>query len=319
MDIITIVALIAMSGLFSGLTIGLMGLSYSEVKRSADLGNQNAKVVLGLIKESNLLLVTLLLGNTAVNSTLSIFLSGIVGTGLIAGIVATSLILVFGEILPASLLSKHALKVGALTAPLVRFLIRVTYVISKPIAMLLDKYVGIVGETFFSRKEFIHIISTHKKSNESDIDDLDLRSVIGIMLLTDKLVKEHMSQDIYFLREGTLITTELIDEIKEKGFTRIPIMNKDMHVVTILHAKDLLNFGTFKELNLNVEDLGLHKNKIFRVNAEAKLDNVLSYMIKNKLHIAIVKSFDTVVGVITLEDIIEEVLLHEIVDEFDKE
>ena len=113
MDIIIVLALITSSGMFSGLTIGLMGLSIDDVQRSADLGDKNASKVLPVIKSGNLLLVTLLLGNTAVNATLSIFLGGVVGTGLMAGVISTALILVFGEILPAAALTRHALVVGA--------------------------------------------------------------------------------------------------------------------------------------------------------------------------------------------------------------
>lgn len=316
MDILIVIGLICMSGLFSGLTIGLMGLSFSEVKRAADLGNENAKVVLGIISDSNRLLVTLLLGNTAVNSTLSIFLGKTVGEGIVAGIIATVLILIFGEILPASILTKYALKVGAITAPLVRLLMSILFIITKPISMALDKFVGKIGETFFSRRELIHIVETHGQSSESDIDDLDKRSIIGIMKLTEKQAGDHMTKKPFTINKGTLITEDLIVEIREKGHTRVPIMDSTNSIFGILHAKDLLAFNV--ESNKYVEDMV--KNKpVLTVSPNAELDNVLSTMLAKKYHIAVVTSFETVVGVITLEDIMEELLLQEIVDEHDQE
>jgi len=318
MDIFIVLALIVMSGLFSGLTIGLMGLSYTEVKRAADLGNKFAIPVLSLIKESNLLLVTLLLGNTAVNASLSIFLSGLVGPGLVAGITSTTLILIFGEILPASLLSKHALRIGSIMAPFVLILIKVTYIISKPITIILDKYVGVVSEIYLSRKELIHIIDSHESSNESDIDRLDKQTLKGTLLLSNKVVGDHMTRGIFVIPEGTVITFDVLEEIRTKGFTRIPIMNKDHKVTSILHSKDLLNYNLNDRTKVENVRSDKDQHRIFNVFTEAKLDNVLSHMIEHRLHIAIVKSFDTVVGVITMEDIIEELLLHEIEDEFDK-
>ena len=78
MEILIVVVLIAASGMFSGLTIGLMGYSVDEVERLAAVGDANAKKILTLVSRGNLLLTTLLLGNTAVNAALSIFLGAVV-------------------------------------------------------------------------------------------------------------------------------------------------------------------------------------------------------------------------------------------------
>jgi len=316
MDIAIVILLIIMSGLFSGLTIGLMGLSYTEVKRASDLGSSDATKVLSLIEHSNLLLVTLLLGNTAVNSALSIFLSSLVGTGIIAGITATGLILVFGEVLPASLLSKHALRVGAIMAPVVNALMFILWVFTKPIATLLDKYVGVVKDTFFNRAEFIHIAQVHEASNQSDIDDLDRRSIVGALTLTNKLVSEHMTREVFSLKSGTVINSILIDKIKFNGFSRIPIMSEDNTVKGILLVKKLLNFKN-SDKAVTVDNY-MEITPVFTVNANAKLDNVLGYMTKNGIHMAEVKAFDSVVGIITMEDILEELLQIEITDETDR-
>lgn len=309
MDYIILLGLIASSGLFSGLTIGLMGLSSSQVRRAADLGNNDAKKVLLVIKDSNLLLVTLLLGNTAVNATLSIFMSSVVGEGFIAGLSATVLILIFGEILPASLLSKHALKVGAKTSKLVLLLIKIFYPITKPIAYILDTYVGLDGETFFSKKELIYIVNAHEKSSNSDIDELDNKTLKGALLLDSKKVGDHMSKTVYSLDTEEVITEKLLKMVKKRGYTRIPVI-KGLKVVGVLNVKNLIGLqkGNVKELM---------SNKFLTVNSEDKLDDVLSIMMSKNFHIAIVESYNSTVGIITLEDILEELLLTEIEDEFD--
>ena len=95
MTALIVVVLVLFSGLFSGLTLGLMGLNSHELKRKAALGDKRAAKVYAVRRNGNLLLTTLLVGNVAVNTALSIFL-GTLAPGVIAGIVATTLIVIFG-------------------------------------------------------------------------------------------------------------------------------------------------------------------------------------------------------------------------------
>ena len=116
--IITI--LILFSALFSGLTIGLLGLDKSELEIKIKTGDKRALKIYSVRKNGNLLLVTLLLGNVLVNSILSVFL-GDKFSGLIAVIASTALIVIFGEILPQAIFYRHAMKVGVYFVPIVKF------------------------------------------------------------------------------------------------------------------------------------------------------------------------------------------------------
>ena len=100
MDYLLIVLLVLLSGMFSGLTIGLSSLSKDELMIIEAKGNEQsimAKKVLMVLEDYNLLLVTLLLGNTVVNSILTDLAGNVVGTGIFAVLTATFLILIFGE------------------------------------------------------------------------------------------------------------------------------------------------------------------------------------------------------------------------------
>ena len=99
LDYIILIILLFLSAMFSGLTLGLMSLDVFTLKRRVKLNDKHAIKVYPLRKKGNLLLCTLLLGNVAVNSTLAIFL-GSITAGVVAGIISTSLIVIFGEILP---------------------------------------------------------------------------------------------------------------------------------------------------------------------------------------------------------------------------
>lgn len=122
MSYLIVILLIILSALFSGLTLSLLSLDKGDLKRKASLGNKDAKKVYAVRKSGNLLLCTLLMGNVAVNSTVAIFL-GNIASGVVAGLIATGLIVIFGEIIPQAAFSRHALKVGAHTAWLVRIFI----------------------------------------------------------------------------------------------------------------------------------------------------------------------------------------------------
>jgi metal transporter CNNM len=116
---IIIFILILFSALFSGLTIGLLGLDKSELERKIKIGDKFALKIYSVRKNGNLLLVTLLLGNVLVNSILSIFL-GDMFSGLVAVIASTALIVIFGEILPQAIFYRYAMKVGYYFVPLVK-------------------------------------------------------------------------------------------------------------------------------------------------------------------------------------------------------
>jgi len=315
MQYLIIAFLLFLSGIFSGLTIGVTGLSKTEVLRASDLGDNYATRVLKVIGDANLLLVSLLIGNTAVNSTLAIFLGTAVGEGVAAGFVSTFLIVIFGEIIPASIVSRHPLRIGAALTPFVKFVMFILYPIAKPIAIVLDKYVGTEGIVILSRRELVHIFNQLNKSFDSDIDDLDKNALMGTILLSEKNVGEHMSNKIFSLKSSIIIDKQVLKNIKESGRTRIPIISSNNEVVGILNSKDLIGINYNK--NVSVSSL-MKKDNIYFVNSHDKLDDVMHYMMKQHLHIAIVKAYNTIVGVITLEDILEELLLTEIIDEFDQ-
>jgi metal transporter CNNM len=139
--VLAIVLLIAFSAIFSGLNLGLFSLNRTDLERKTELGNKQAARVLRIRKRGNLLLVSLLLGNVAVNAAISIIL-GDIASGVIAGIFATGLIVVFGEIIPQATCARYALAIGARTAWIIEITMVVLYPIAKPIAWILDKTLG---------------------------------------------------------------------------------------------------------------------------------------------------------------------------------
>ena len=152
--------LVALSGLFSGLNLGLMSFTDDDlglvISGSGDPEEvECAQKIRPLRKRGNLLLCTLLLGNTLVNAVIAVLLADLT-SGLVGTCVTTGLIVVFGEIVPQSICSRHALAVGALAMPLVEFFVLICYPIAYPISLILDRVLGREVSAIFSRQGAPH-------------------------------------------------------------------------------------------------------------------------------------------------------------------
>ncbi len=316
MDYLIVTLLVLLSGLFSGLTLGLLSLDKNELKRKISLGNVQAKKVYAVRKRGNLLLCTLLLGNVAVNSTLAIFL-GNIASGVMAGIIATGLIVIFGEIIPQATFSRFALKLGAQTAWIVKILIFILFPICFPIAWILDKVLGDEIPTVYSKNELMKIIEEHEDSHQSDVDEDEERIIKGALSFSDKKAEDVLTPRtvLFALEESETLTKTKLTTIRRKGFSRIPIYKvKEDNVVGVLLTKDLIGITPGKKVKTTYK-----KDKLGSFDEETPLDILLKHFLKSKTHLALIKNeFDVLVGVVTLEDIIEEILNVEIVDETDR-
>lgn len=313
--IIIVLLLVSLSALFSGLTLGVMGLNTHELRRKAALGNERAKRVYPVRKNGNLLLTTLLVGNVAVNTALSIFL-GSLAPGLIAGVVATALIVLFGEIIPQAVFSRHGLVLGARVVWLVKFFLFILYPIAKPIAWALDKALGHELPTVYSKKELMRLIEEHKWSEDSDVDDEEEQIIRGALTFSQCQVKRVMTRRdrVWMLEEDRVLDHALLNDIRESAYSRIPVYRGDKtQVVGILFAKQLIGYiaGT-KTVGEMMETDAVY------VRDTEYLDEVFERFIETRQHLFIVLSKeDDCVGVVAFEDIIEEILREEIIDESD--
>ncbi len=317
MDILIVAALVLLSGCFSGLTLGFFSLNLTSLERKMKLGDKRAKKIYPIRKNGNLLLCTLLLGNVAVNSTMAIFL-GNIATGLVAGIVSTGLIVVFGEIIPQAVFSRYAMQLGANTVWLVRLFIFVLYPIAFPLAWVLNKALGDELATIWNKKEIEEIIKYHEDANESEIDEDEERILLGALAFSDMTAEMVATPKpvVYSLSADTLIDQGVIETIKSKGFSRIPIYieNRD-NIEGVLLVKDLLGLDLKEEKT--VKDF--MRPDILYIKENMRLDILLNHFLANKKHLAcLFNEFGVFEGVVSLEDVIEEILKTEIIDELDE-
>jgi metal transporter CNNM len=310
---LTLGFLVIMSALFSGLTLGLMSLSVHELNRKMQLGSRAAARVYRVRKRGNLLLTTLLLGNVAVNSVLAIILSDI-ASGVLAGFLATGLIFLFGEIIPQAVISRYALAFGARTWWLVEAFMILAFPIAGPIAWILDKVLGQELPTVYSKRELMHIVAQHEDTPESLIDQDEERIILGALQYSDKRVKDVMTPAhlVNLVEVHQSISKSFIRSMRKIGHSRIPVYRGDpSEIIGILYMKHLL--GSTAQTVQGIYDKNIHS-----IQATDTLDDVLNAFLKTRQHLFVVVDTETVFqGIVTLEDVIEEILGVEIVDEDD--
>lgn len=316
MTYLIIVLLLILSGLFSGMNLGLMSLEPNELKRKAKLGDRNAAKIYPIRKQGNQLLVTLILGNVATNSTLAIFL-GTVTTGVIAGILSTLLITILGEILPQSLFSRFALAFGAKTAWFIKTMLLILSPVCKPIAWALDKTLGEELPTVYSRKELLEILEEHRQSEASDIREDEEKIASGALSFGSKLVKDVMTPRsvAVSLNSDAVLSPAVVHGLTEHGYSRFPILDVTGNkAVGILYAYKLIGHDISGQPVTNFCDPNIHYS-----NENEPLDKALKGFIKTKQKLfVVINQFGEYVGILTSEDILEEILGQEMVDEFDE-
>ncbi len=311
------IALIALAALFSGLNLGLMSLDTFELRRKAALGDANAKKVFQIRSRGNLLLVTLLTGNVAVISTLSIVLDSVYH-GIIAGILTTALITVFGEILPQAIIARYALQIGARFTDVVQVIMWIFYPVCAPIAWMLDRMLGDELPTVYSKRELTKIIEEHRFHAESEIDQDEVRIARGALSFGDRKIKEVMTPRSV----ATLISADqrldkaTLANLKKTGFSRIPVHRDaaERDIAGMLFMKDLVG------QNVERKTAGqLARSKVYFVNLEDNLDETLNAFLKTRNHLfVVIDEFTEVQGIVTIEDVLEEIIDREIADEFDR-
>ncbi|KAL3990194.1 hypothetical protein ACH3XW_30760 [Acanthocheilonema viteae] len=322
-----ICCLFVLSGLFSGLNLGLMALTPQELMLIQKSGSKKerayAEVILPVRRSGNLLLCALLIGNVCVNSAISILFDDLT-SGYVALITSSAGIVIFGEIFPQSLCVKKGLAVGARTIWVTRFFMVLTFPIAYPISKILDVLLG--DEVIsYDRKRLMELI---KMSTRDEGLAEELKIAVGAMEISDKTVSDVMTKidDVFMLPNTTVLNTKTVAEILRMGYTRIPVFSGDRNtVVALLFVKDLALLDP--DDNFTIQTVcGFHEHPLRFVMEDTPLRVMLEEFKKGDYHLAmvqrIVESEETdpayeLVGLVTLEDIVEEILQAEIVDETD--
>lgn len=313
-----ITLLVGLSAICSGLNIAFMSLDIADIRRKAKIGNPDARRVLNLrSKHSHLALAAILLTNVAAVSATSLVLEHATAA-IVAGVLATLLIVILGEIIPQALFVKHALVYCARLAPILHLMIFLTYPVSKPLQLLLDRLFGEEKAELETRHELGVMMTEHLGDNNSELDEDEVEIIRGALQLSEKRVRDIVVplRNVFWLTPNTELDDRQIDEIKSHGWSRIPVLNE--HHTTcygLLLMKDLVNVD-FDERVIKVGDLPLYPVQV--VGSMTALDTLFRKFITGGAHLLPVEKDDRIIGIVTIEDLLEEIVGHEIEDETDR-
>lgn len=315
--IVAVITLVLMSAVFSGLGIGMFSLSITGLERKVKLGYAQAKRVLDIRSRGNFLLCTLLLGNAAVNSGIAIIL-GSITTGVYAAALSTIIIFLFGEVLPQAVFTRYPITVGYHTAWLVRILMFLLWPVAKPLSMALDAILGKEFPEKFDKQE-LKVFIEEQHAISAAIDGDETRIMLGTLKYSEKIAKNVMTPStiLYRLSADIEITPAVLLAIQQEHYSRIPVyMDTVDNIIGILYAKDLIGFVPDGK---TVGDM-CKRDNIIIVKEDMHLDSILNHFLKTKSHMSFVyNEFGSLLGIVTLEDILEQVLNIEIMDEADTE
>jgi metal transporter CNNM len=315
--LIVIVFLIALSAVCSGLNVAFMSLNVADLRRKSKLGNGYARRLLPLRKNAHLTLAAILLTNVAAASASPLVLQNKLN-GIVAGALSTLLLVIFAEIMPQALFARNALAFCGALAPFMQAMIIATYPVAKPLQLLLDRLFGRAKSELHSRHELGILISEHLGHKESELDEDEVEIIRNALQLSEKRVRDIMVplEKTYRFTPDTILDGPKIDELKAIGHSRIPIMNRK-HTICygVLLTKDLIDVN-FDDRGYRVDEFDLYPTQL--VGGMTALDTMFRKFIAAGTHLICIEKDDTIIGIVTIEDLLEEIVGHQIEDETDR-
>ncbi|KAF8112787.1 hypothetical protein N665_0062s0130 [Sinapis alba] len=290
--ILVIVLLVLFAGLMSGLTLGLMSMSLVDLEVLAKSGTprdrKHAAKILPVVKNQHLLLCTLLICNAAAMETLPIFLDALV-TAWGAILISVTLILLFGEIIPQSVCSRHGLTIGATVAPFVRVLVWICSPIAWPISKLLDFLLGHGRVALFRRAELKTLVDLHGneagKGGELTHDETTI--IAGALELSEKMAKDAMTpiSETFVIDINAKLDRDLMNLILEKGHSRVPVYyEQSTNIIGLVLVKNLVTINPDDETQVKNVTI----RRIPRVPETLPLYDILNEFQKGHSHMAVV-------------------------------
>lgn len=325
----SIIGLVFLSAFFSGSETSLTSASKARMHILARSGKRNAGIFEKIFKDKEQLICTILFANNLVNVLASAMATKILieiteADGIFyATIIMTLMILIFGELIPKTLALSNADKFALKIAPVIRVIILLLFPLTKILNFFVGFILKLVGVDYKdsnkeetleqSEEELRGAIDLHGKDSIGKEEKQMLKSILDLDEITVGSIM--VSRNDIFSFSSDVSYSELLSKLKQSPHSRIPVWkNNPENIVGVLHVRKLIGE---KQNDPKKFDILSYCQKPWFIPESTKLDNQLIAFKKRKEHFSIVvDEYGEFLGIITLEDIIEEIV-GDIDDELD--
>ncbi len=325
-----ILALLILSAFFSGSETALTAASRARIHQLQRQGDRNAQIVDKLISARETLIGAILLGNNLVNilaSALatSLFLKLFGDAGVVyATLVMTALVLIFAEVLPKTYAIANTDRSALAVAPVIRIIVAVFGPVTATVQFIVRKTLSLFGadidegvDVLSAREELRGAIDFHHREGAVVKHDRDmLGGVLDLdeLEVSDVMVHRTEMESI----DASTDPADIVEQVLSSGYTRLPIWKDDRdNIIGVLHAKDLLRAMSGAKGAVEKVDISALLTPPWFVPDTTNVTDQLNAFLKRKIHFAlVVDEYGEVMGLVTLEDILEEIV-GEIADEHD--
>lgn len=321
--ILILIVLVFLSGYFSATETAFSALNRIRLKNLANSGNKRAKLTYALSERYDELLSTILVGNNLVNiastAIATVLFTRAMGEGMgptVSTVVMTVVVLIFGEVSPKSLAKENAERFAMLSAPIIRVLM----VVLKPVNFFFTQLKKGLNKLFrpsssqsVTDSELLTIVEEAEQQGGIDQEESEmLRNVIefddieAIDIMTPRVDVEAVSRDASH--------EEIAALFRETGYSRLPVYEESIDsIVGVILEKNF--YAAVQNTDQSIDSI---LKPVEFIPPSMKISALLRLLQQNKQHMAvIVDEFGGTEGIVTLEDVIEE-LVGEIWDEHDE-
>ncbi len=323
-QLVIILFCLVMSAYFSATETAFSTLNRIRIKNLAEDGNKRAKKVMGMVDDFDTMLSTVLVGNNIVN-ILSSAIATVLFIGLlknndlgttVSTVVMTIVVLLFGEISPKSIAKKYPERFAMFSAPILQFISIILFPLTKLFGLwqaMLTRIFKSGDDTGMTEDELISIIEVAEE--EGDLGEAETTLIKSAIEFNDLEVGDIFTprRDVVAVSENAA-QEEVAEIFTESGYSRIPVYRDSIDdIVGIVYYKDFYSTAFGKDVPLSEI-----MKPVLYVTRTQHINDLMKELQKKQLHMAIVMDeFGAMSGIVTLEDIIEEIV-GEIWDEHDE-
>ena len=324
-QLVILVILIALSSFFSAAETALMSLNKIRIRHLVDENIKGAKLLEKLTNAPNKLLGSILIGNNIVNigasalaTTIATKIFGSAGAGIATGVM-TILVLIFGEITPKSIAKQKSEKVALKVSKIINVIVKILKPFIGIFTAISSIFIRLFGgdpkasEPFITEEELRTMVGVSEE--EGVLEDVEKEMIFNVFDFADAHVKDVMVQRVDVIAVDIDASyEEVLDIIKTEQFSRIPVYNQTIDdIVGILNVKDLI----MAEKNSKPFKVSDYMREPYYTFEFKKIKELFKEMKKTRNHISVVlDEYGGTVGIVTIEDLIEEVF-GDIEDEYD--